>query len=391
MKFILAAASICSADAHGAMTHPKPRNAFSTPGTAPSYGSDLSCEGDSCYWYAVGCQIGCPTCQLDSIHKGCGGETCCTVEEGLMEPTNNDPAFRTWDPYGQSKNPEEHKYNPWRAPGKAPVGDSCGMASGSLNPHAYDAVPQGYKPGDKGSEVLPETESTVWQAGGTAEVGWGLSAQHSGGYSYRLCPKGSKLDEECFQSNTLTFASTNSTIHFNDNSQPDKKVITRTYVAPDGVEWRTNPVPACSYGDAIHGAPTPNCPYGTMFETGDFDEFTQGFLVGDKNHFSIMDEVNVPTKPGSYVLGWRWDCESADQVWTSCADIEIVDQPVPTPAPRPIPADSTCPAMTSCSINGCATRDESGNCRECCPGCQFIYNTDGSACYGGKEQEMTMV
>merc|ERR1712070_938356 len=279
-------------------------------------------------------------------HKGCGSELCCSVEDGLMEPTNNDPEFRTWDPQGQSSNPDQHKYNPWRAPGKAPVIDPCGIASGA-----------------KGSEVLPETEATLWQAGATASVGWALSAQHSGGYSYRLCPKDSELTEACFQSNTLTFASANSTIHFNDNSKADKKIVTRTYIAADGAQWRTDPVPACSQGYEIHGTPTPNCQQGTMFETYDFDEFTQGFLVGDKNHFSIMDEVNVPQKAGSYVLSWRWDCESADQVWTSCADIEIVEEPVPAPAPRPTPADSTCPDMTSCSVNGCATRDESGNCR----------------------------
>merc|ERR1712203_992666 len=109
------------------------------------------------------------------------------------------------------------------------------MASGSMNPHAYDAIPQGYKPGDKGSEVLPETEATVWQAGATARVGWGLSAQHSGGYSYRLCPKDSAGTEECFQSNALTFSG-DSYIHFNDGSQPDKSIPARTYVAPDGTQ-----------------------------------------------------------------------------------------------------------------------------------------------------------
>jgi len=311
-----------------------------------------------------------------------------------MEPTNNDPEFRTYDPHSQSKNPEEHKYNPWRAPGKAPVGDPCGMASGSLNPHAYDAIPQGYKPGDKGSQVLPETAATLWTAGATAWVGWGLSAQHSGGYSYRLCPKDSAIEEECFQSNVLEFASANSTLHFNDGSKPDKKIITRTYTAPDGAQWRTDPVPACISSASqfpIHGSPTPNCPGGTMFETGEFDEFTQGFLVGNKNHFSIMDEVKVPNTVGSYLLSWRWDCESADQVWTSCADIEIVDNPVPAPAPEPIP-DGTCPNFTpgvdDCYSQGCMTRDASGDCRECCEGCWFIYSTQGSMCYGSKQQVM---
>jgi hypothetical protein len=314
-----------------------------------------------------------------------------------MEPTNNDPEFRTWDPYGQSADPDLHKYNPWRAPGKAPVNDPCGLASGGTNAGQYAAVPAGYTSGDKGSEVLPETEATLWQAGATATVGWALSAQHSGGYSYRLCPKDSALTEECFQSNTLTFAGTNSSIHWNDDSQADKKIVTRTYVAPDGTQWRTNPVPACvssKEGFTPHGSPTPDCQDGTMFEPG-FTEFTQGFLRpgnSGKNKWSVMDEVNVPNQPGTYILGWRWDCEEADQVWVSCADIEIVDGPVPAPTPPSHDADGTCPGFTpgvdDCS-SSCVSRDASGNCLECCEGCSWIYNSAGNICTGGKKPSPT--
>jgi len=340
--------------------------------------------------------IGCPTCQADLDHKGCGGELCCSVEDGLMEPTNNDPESRTWDPHGQSSNPDQHKYNPWRAPGMAPVIDPCGIASGGQNPNAYSAVPAGYEAAAKGSEVLPETEATLWQAGSTATVGWALSAQHSGGYSYRLCPKDSDLTEACFQSNTLTFAG-NSSIHWNDDSQADKKIVTRTYVAPDGTQWRTNPIPACVYEQwPIRGSATPDCSVGTMFEPG-FDEFTQGYLRpgnSGKNKFSVMDEVNVPNKPGKYVLGWRWDCEEADQVWNSCADIEIVDHSVPVPEPPSHDADGTCPdfvpGVDSCSSNkGCMTRDASGNCLECCSGCWWMYNSKGNTCNGGKKPTPT--
>jgi hypothetical protein len=307
-----------------------------------------------------------------------------------MEPTNNDPEFRTWDPHGDDAQPDLHKYNPWRAPGKAPVNDPCGLASGGEHPNAYAAVPAGYKGGDKGSEVLPETEATLWQAGATASVGWAMSAQHSGGYSYRLCPKDSKLTEECFQSNTLTFAG-NSSIHFNDNSKPDKEITTRTYHAPDGSQWRTNPVPACLYGKESRshpGSATPDCSYGTEFEPG-FDEFTQGYLrPGNtgRNTWSVMDRVNVPNKPGQYVLGWRWDCEEADQVWTSCADIEIVDGSVPAPAPPSVPADGTCPnfrpGVDDCTTKGVMKTDSSGNPTECCDGCWFMYSTKGNVCNG---------
>jgi hypothetical protein len=41
----------------------------------------------------------------------------------------------------------------------------------------------------------------------------------------------------------------------------------------------------------------------------------------------IMDFVKVPSLPaGKYVLGWRYDCEATAQVWSNCADIELVDE-----------------------------------------------------------------
>merc|ERR1719463_44192 len=159
------------------MTHPRPRNALSSPAHAASTGSDLSCHGDACYWYQVGCMIGCPTCQADLDHKGCGGELCCSVEDGLMEPTNNDPEFRTWDPHGQSRCGDFTKYNPWRAPGKSPINDPCGQASGFADTTSGGEVPMGSSAGDFGSQVLPATEPTYWKAGSTAQVGWALSAQ----------------------------------------------------------------------------------------------------------------------------------------------------------------------------------------------------------------------
>jgi len=333
-----------------------------------------------------------------------------------MEPTNNDPEFRTWDPHGDSDCGDFTKYNPWRAPGKAPVADPCGVASGYVNPNSYTEVPQGYAATAKGSQVLPETAPTYWQAGGTATVGWGLSAQHGGGYSYRLCPKDSQLTEECFQSNTLTFAGANSTIKFEGGEHADKKIPTKTYIAPDGTQWRTNPIPGCACDNGIscggkadflqskvegncaagtypqstvysHAASaTSACPRGTQFEAG-FDEFTQGFLVGASNEFSVMDEVNVPQKVGAFVLSWRWDCEETDQVWNSCADIIITDGPTPAPTPTPVPPPSPvptptpsqdCPGFTpdyttyACYYKGCVTKDSSGkNCEQCCTGCHL--------------------
>ena len=40
----------------------------------------------------------------------------------------------------------------------------------------------------------------------------------------------------------------------------------------------------------------------------------------------IVDELVIPgtVAAGKYVLGFRWDCEQTSQVWSSCADIEVL-------------------------------------------------------------------
>merc|ERR1712086_896873 len=52
----------------------------------------------------------------------------------------------------------------------------------------------------------------------------------------------------------------------------------------------------------------------------------QGHCTGDWMHnITMYDYLRVPEhlKPGEYVLGFRWDCESSAQVWQSCADVKI--------------------------------------------------------------------
>merc|ERR1719281_2048551 len=83
---------------HGAMNLPRPRNAGNSS-VHPSPGHDKSCVGDSCYWYQVGCFIGCEECSMEG--KQLYPQPSCSSP---IEPTNNDPKTRSWDPYGQSTN-----------------------------------------------------------------------------------------------------------------------------------------------------------------------------------------------------------------------------------------------------------------------------------------------
>lgn len=203
-------------------------------------------------------------------------------------------------------------------------------------------------------------------------MGWALSAQHGGGYTYRLCPKNEALTEACFQANGLSFTSKNSTVRYHDGSKADFEIPVAGLDSA-GQHWRRNPIPGCScdlgwgcggkeedvlkvhsHGGgsvdltpyANHGPATPACPHGTMFDAGWIPE-GEGFLVGTSTSFSIVDEVHVPNVPGEYILSWRWDCEQTDQVWNSCADIVITNDPVPEPTPSPPAPPSPAPPSPS--------------------------------------------
>merc|ERR1711865_113011 len=47
--------------------------------------------------------------------------------------------------------------------------------------------------------------------------------------------------------------------------------------------------------------------------------------IGLLPNLEIVDVVKIPVdlKPGKYVLGWRYDCEETDQIWSSCSDITV--------------------------------------------------------------------
>ena len=47
--------------------------------------------------------------------------------------------------------------------------------------------------------------TTSWRLGAVERVGWGILANHGGGYSYRLCRAGEELTEDCFQRTPLRF------------------------------------------------------------------------------------------------------------------------------------------------------------------------------------------
>ena len=109
---------------------------------------------------------------------------------------------------------DAYRYNPWRAPGYAPVADACGFTSlrpfmrnalrafasdpcacfhagglaGGKGPHqgiggdsSFTTTPLATM-GDLGSRVLkPSANKTQWKAGTSVEVAWGIRYNHGGG------------------------------------------------------------------------------------------------------------------------------------------------------------------------------------------------------------------
>lgn len=235
-----------------------------------------------------------------------------------------------------------YKRNPWKHPGSAPVFSPCGILGGNPN-----GCPEGEgQPGDNcpggGSAYGPAAENvpwensvtTEWVAGGVAEVGWGIIANHGGGYSYRLCRRaeGEALTEECFQQMPLRFAGDTQWVQYGEGGVKTEFLANRTTEGtwPEGSQWTKNPIPACHALDGGWMEEMAGCPkngpqfpppapgllgYGESYLAPGLPQFL----------FSIMDYLEVPDiEPGEYVLSFRWDCEQTPQIWNGCSDITIV-------------------------------------------------------------------
>ena len=188
---------------------------------------------------------------------------------------------------------------PWNAPGTAPVHGPCGTLGGM--PNGCNADGEGTY-GDCCTENCgifalgnntenypwPDMPVTEWFAGFHHEVAWLVTANHGGGYSYRLCPMPeggiSELTEECFQQTPLDFVGDKQWVNY----EIDRETGHRTEVEalqttegtfPKGSMWRANPL----------------LPKG---EEGGSEEYGYGHII---------DHVEVPAdlEPGEYVVSFR--------------------------------------------------------------------------------------
>ena len=159
-------------------------------------------------------------------------------------------------------NHDNYKRYPWQAPGTAPVFGPCGSMGGM--PLGCDNDGEGsfgdccssncdtFALGDNAENYLwPDMPVTEWVAGSYQEVAWYVSANHAGGYSYRLCkvPDGgiSELTEECFQQNPLDFVGEQQWVQYAKDRKTGKRteltaLQTTEGTFPEGSMWRANPM-----------------------------------------------------------------------------------------------------------------------------------------------------
>lgn len=354
---------------HGAIVTPRSRNSVdylvgvNVPAHWPSDRECTNITGGPCnngqapFWYSQGCFIGCPQC--DHLSGRRQVDLC-----GSGMKRSIDPKYRTVNRNSTPGSPEDiYKHNPWNAPGRAPVGDPCGLAGGT--PWAPEVGEAGvytktkYAHHGMNGTLLKPLEDGVplvqWKIGGEAEVTWQLENNHGGGYSWRLCPADEPLTEECFQRHQLEFVPDQQAVVFkNGTLKRIKSTLVTEGTFPPGSMWSTLPIPADWLGPRCLPGPndtssTPNaceawehtnidgpckpCP-GTpgsdcsRCDNGNAPSFPVPYpgFVGCDHHHAIRDVVKIPSslKPGKYILGWRWDCEATAQVWENCADIILV-------------------------------------------------------------------
>ena len=129
--------------------------------------------------------------------------------------------------------------------------DSCGIAGGRVpgqGAGGYGAVYRNTSHalmGDSGSKLPHYPAGVEWRAGDIVEVAWTLQANHGGGYSYRLCPLGSTLDEECFKKTPLNFVGQSAFRWGGRGGKVHKfnATIVTEGTSPAGSMWAMNPVP----------------------------------------------------------------------------------------------------------------------------------------------------
>ena len=119
----------------------------------------------------------------------------------------------------------------------------------------------------------------------------------------------SGVTEECFQQTPLEFVGNVREVRAKTNVTWTTEPVFQTRIGtwPKGSMWRKN-----HYFPPTHGEP---------------QEWLQRIKYVAQGQ--MKDKIKVPNvEVGTYVVSWRWDCEASPQVWSGCANVEIVSDDI---------------------------------------------------------------
>ncbi len=148
----------------------------------------------------------------------------------------------------------------------------------------------------------------------------------------------------CFESQVLEFDDSPQRLQFQDDVCSYAKMYPLEKEGKNGSIFRYTPIPdSLQVTNKGEGA----CMWDSVFEFSNdkvMDEFVESFGsagvcdFGKDAHspkdWNVVDKVKIPThlEDGEYLLSWRWDAFTADQMWTNCADVKITSTPSTTPS-----------------------------------------------------------
>jgi hypothetical protein len=175
-------------------------------------------------------------------------------------------------------------------------------------------------------------------------------ANHGGGFTYHLCAQDSvescrvthlieDLNEDayfeciwsCFEATPLQFARGNTT-HLQYRTEQETRVLMKEEISVvenprNGLatEWVRNPISDTNDGTSTYDAVDAFLTSGAeaYFES-DFPQNTGQNHWPQDWHITSALQLPPGVAEGEYLLGWRYDCGMADQIWSNCAALEVV-------------------------------------------------------------------
>jgi len=259
----------------------------------------------------------------------------------------------------------DHSITPWQHPGEF----DHDMARDLIPGHPQTLHPCGCNAGNLAhcAGIVEEVNDmspvvTEWEIGSAQNTAWNAYANHGGGYVYSLC-KREKFDEcrsilppdvyaateseeqsyldcvwSCFESNTLEYVPNSQRLMYRDNACTYVEINDLEKVGKDNHVWRTVPIPDTAQ---IANGKEGKCQWEYVSEFSNsiahskfIDSFGEdstcdtGVDAHNPKDWNIVDQVKVPSwlEEGEYLLSWRWDAYTADQMWTSCAALNLVSK-----------------------------------------------------------------